>query len=60
MIKMKCKIKKEWIDIEMEHSHLFPKNLQRSMAKKIANDHVKEMGCNYYTELVKLEKKLSK
>lgn len=37
---------------EMEHKHLFPKNLQKSMAEKIAKDHLKE-DKNYYTKLKK-------
>lgn len=58
---MSCKIKKEWIDAELEeHGDLFPKNLQKTMAKKIAEGHIKEMGCNYYPELFKMEKKLKK
>ena len=57
---MTCKIKKEWINAEMEHAHLFPKNLQKSIAKKIAQDHVNEIGCGYYPALFKMEKRLSK
>ena len=45
------------INIEMEHAHLFPKNLRKSMAERIAKDHLKESS-NYYTELKKMEKKL--
>ena len=52
------KIKKAWIDIEMEHATLFPKAKQRIMAKKIACQHVAEMGKGYYPGLIKLEKKL--
>lgn len=55
---MKCNKKlKEGIKVEMEHAHLFPKNLQKSMAERIAKDHLKE-NCNYYIELKKMEKKL--
>lgn len=28
--------------VEMEHAHLFPKNLRKSMAERIAKDHLKE------------------
>ena len=59
---MGCDFKKELvkgIKIESEHSHLFPKNLQKSMAERIAKDHLKESPC-YYKELIKLEKKLKK
>lgn len=51
---MKCKIKKQWVDIELEHT----KN--RSKARKIVKEHLNEWGCNYYPELIKLEKKLLK
>lgn len=56
----KCKIKKSWIGIEMEHASLFPKAKQRKMAKKIAEQHVAEMGCGYYPALKKMELKLSR
>ena len=49
---MDCKIKKKWIDLEMEHTN------SRKVAKKIAKDHIRESGCKYYPELIKLEKKL--
>lgn len=55
---MRCKIKKAWIDAELEHQKHFPKNLRLPMAKKIAMDHVKELGCGYYPALFKMEKKL--
>ena len=48
---MKCKLKKSWIDIEMEHT----KN--RNIAKKIACDHVKEFK-GYYPALIKMERRL--
>lgn len=51
---MNCRLKKEWIDLELEHTK------DRNFAKKIAKDHVKEFGCGYYPELIKLEKKLKK
>ena len=51
---MKCKLKKEWISIEMEHT----KN--PAIARKIACDHVKEYGNKYYPALIKMEKRLSK
>jgi hypothetical protein len=50
---MKCKIKKSWVDIELEHTK------SRKVARKIVKDHLKEMGCNYYPELIKMEKKLN-
>lgn len=40
--------------IEMEHAHLFTKNIQKQMALKIAKDHIKEDKC-YYSKLIKLE-----
>ena len=40
------------VDIEMEHAHLFPKSLQKGMAKKIAKDHIKEDD-KYYSKLKK-------
>jgi hypothetical protein len=43
--------------IELEHAHLFPKNLQESIAKRIAADHLKESP-DYYKQLIKMEKKL--
>lgn len=49
---MKCKIKKEWIEREMEHTTSMKK------AKKIAEDHIEEYGCDYYSELKKLTNKL--
>ena len=55
----RCKLKKSWIKAEMdEHAHLFKKEIQKKMAKKIATDHVRELGCGYYPELFKMEKKL--
>jgi hypothetical protein len=55
---MVCKVKKSWINVEMEHASLFPKSKQKSMAKKIASQHVAEMGCGYYPALKKMENKL--
>lgn len=49
---MGCKIKKEWIKIEMEHT----KSMKE--AEKIVRDHLREHGCDYYPQLIKLEKKL--
>ena len=43
---------KEGIKIELEHAHLFPKNLQKIMAERIAKDHLKE-DPKYYTKLKK-------
>lgn len=59
-MKKKCKVKKSWINVEMEHASLFPKSKQKIMAKKIAQQHVAEMGCGYYPALKKMELKLSK
>lgn len=42
----------------MEHKSLFPKSKQREMAKKIVQNHLDELGCDYYPELFKMEKKL--
>ena len=53
---MGCRYKKDdlkkGIKVEMEHKHLFPKNLQKSMAERIAKDHLKE-DKNYYKKLKK-------
>ena len=51
---MKCKIKDAWIEIEKEHTKSDKK------AEKIVQDHIREHGCNYYPELIKLEKRLNK
>lgn len=40
------------IKAEMEHAHLFPKNLRKTMATRIAKDHIKE-DKKYYTKLMK-------
>lgn len=40
------------IKTEMEHAHLFPKNLRKTMATRIAKDHLKEDKA-YYTKLKK-------
>jgi len=58
---MACKISKELklgTKIEMEHAKLFPRNLRKSMAKRIAQDHIKEYPCYYSKGLIPLEKKL--
>ena len=47
-------LKKSWIKVELEHT----RNI--NTAKKIACDHVKEMGRGYYPALKKMEKKLLK
>ena len=57
---MGCKVKKAWVNIEMEHSHLFKVGNKRKMAKEIAKDHVAEMGCAYYPSLIMMEKSLTK
>ena len=49
---MACKIKKSWVDIELEHTS------SRRKARKIVKDHLAEMGCDYYPELIKMEKKI--
>lgn len=49
---MVCLIKKKWVDLEMEHTK------DRNKAKKIVQDHIKEYGCNYYPELIKMERRL--
>lgn len=51
---MNCKIKKKWVDIELEHTK------SRKVAKKIVKDHLKEMGCGYYPALIKMEAQLNK
>jgi len=54
---MKCNLNKQLQlgkKIEMEHAHLFPKKMQKTITKKIALDHIKEDSC-YYTKLIKLE-----
>ena len=59
----KCKKKNELklgIKAEMEHAHLFPKNLRKSMAKRIAQDHIKEYPCYYSKGLVPLERRLGR
>jgi hypothetical protein len=53
-----CKVKKEWIDVEMEHAHNFPKHLRKKIAEEIACDHIKELGNRYYPELLKMERRL--
>lgn len=40
------------IKTEMEHAHLFPKNLRVTMATRIAKDHLKE-DKKYYSKLIK-------
>lgn len=49
---MTCKIKKEWVNIEKEHTK------SNKKAEKIVNDHINEFGCRYYPELIKMEKRL--
>ena len=49
---MKCGINKRWIEMEKEHTK---SNVE---AKKIVEDHIREFGCNYYPELIKMEKHL--
>ena len=46
------------INIEMEHARLFPKNLQKNMAKEIAKDHIEEFPCYYSKGIIPMEKKL--
>jgi len=40
------------VKAEMEHAHLFPKNLRNVMAERIAKDHLRE-DPKYYTKLKK-------
>ena len=49
---MGCKIKKEWVNIELEHTS------DLKEARKIVNQHISKHGCAYYPELIKLEKRL--
>jgi hypothetical protein len=51
---MTCKIKKEWVELEKEHTN------SNKKAEKIVNDHLKEFGCDYYPALIKMEKKLKR
>jgi hypothetical protein len=54
---MKCNYKQQLKigkKVEMEHAHLFPKQIRKAMTIKIAKDHLKEDSC-YYTKLIKLE-----
>ncbi len=51
---MNCKIRKKWIDIEMEHTK------SRSKAREIVKEHLQEWGCPYYPALIKMEKRLRK
>jgi len=58
---MKCNRNKELkigTKTELEHAHLFPKKIQKQMAKKIAKDHIKEFPCYYTKGLLIMEKKL--
>lgn len=58
---MKCDKERELkigMKVEMEHAKLFPKNMQKSMAKKIAKDHIKEFQCYYSEGLIPMEKRL--
>ena len=60
---MKCNRKNELkigTKIEMEHKNLFPKDKQREMAKKIAQNHINEFPCYYSKGLIPMEKKLKK
>lgn len=55
----KCKLKKSWINTELEeHGHLFKKEDRLRMVKNITRNHVSELGCGYYPELFKMEKRL--
>ena len=54
---MKCNYKKEikiGQRIEMEHTK------SKKLARKIANDHLKEFGCYYSKGLLPMEKKLER
>lgn len=51
---MSCKIKKAWIKLEKEHTK------SNKAAIKIVKDHIREHGCKYYPELIKLDRKLKR
>lgn len=51
-----CLGKKAWIEIEKEHTN----SNSNKQAEKIVKDHLREFGCDYYPELIKMEKNLSK
>ena len=36
------------------------KGQKRPMAKRIVQDHIGEMGCEYYPSLIRMEKQLTK
>ena len=60
---VKCNLKNEkkiGLKIEMEHAHLFPKNKQLQMARKISIDHIKEFPCYYSKGLIPMERRLKK
>jgi len=62
-LKMECNRKKELAlggKIEMEHASLFPKKLQKKMARKIAEQHISEFECYYTKGLLPMEKGLRK
>jgi len=44
--------------IEMEHAKLFPKRIQRKMARKIAQDHIREFPKYYSKGLIPMERRL--
>ena len=49
---MNCNLKKSWIQMEMEHTS------SKAVAKRIVQEHIKEHGCKYYPQLIKLERRL--
>jgi hypothetical protein len=55
MIKQPCKIKEAWIRMESGEHHK-----SRKEGKKIVRQHIKELGCGYYPELIKMENKLKR
>jgi len=58
---MKCNKNRELkigTKIEMEHANLFPKKIQKKMARKIAMGHIAEFSCYYSKGLLPMEKKL--
>jgi len=57
LINMKKELK-IGIKVEMEHAHLFPKNLRKSMAERIAKDHIREHPKYYSKGLILVEKRL--
>jgi hypothetical protein len=51
---MNYKIKRSWVNLEMEHTK------SRIKAKKIVKDHLREFGKGYYPALIRMERRLKK